>query len=114
MSEKLWEQIEIEFLKQICHCKGAIEVNDLKCIFGERYNLSTYLFNSIINILVEKQYIIIEKITKLDDTESKLAFITEKGVEILCEKEMISAKKVIANRMTYELKCDGYSSFSEW
>ena len=80
MSEKFWKQMEIDFLKQICHYKGAIEVNILNCIMREIYNLST----------------------------------TEKGAEILCEKKIISAKKVITDRMTYELKCDGYSSFSEW
>lgn len=114
MSEKLWKQMEIDFLKQICNYKGAIEVNILNCIMREIYNLSTYQIDTNIRALVDKQYIIIEKIRKLDGTESKVAFVTEKGAEILCEKKIISAKKVITNRMTYELKCDGYSSFSEW
>ena len=57
MSEKLWKQMEIDFLKQICHYKGAIEVNILNCIMREIYNLSTCRIDTNIRALVDKQYI---------------------------------------------------------
>ena len=55
-----------------------------------------------------------EKIRKLDNTEEEVIFITYKGLEKLSEKKNFSVKKMLKNQVTYELKCEGYKTYSDW
>ena len=114
MSEKLWKDIEIDFLNQICVNKGAIGVNDLQSILETAYGLKEYLFNKILDDVTEKEYCIVEKIKKLKGVEEDIVFITYKGLEGLSEKKKIDVKKVMKNQVAYELKCEGCTSYSEW
>lgn len=114
MDENLWKQIEIEFLDMLYKQKGAIEVNMLQHIFKVTYEIEQHLFNMILNKAVENEYCIIEKINNLNGTEEDIVFLKSAGLERLAKKRKLSTKKILKNKMTYELKCDGYSSFSEW
>lgn len=68
MSGKIWHDIEIDFLKQIYQHKGAIGVNDLLHILKSSYCIKEDLYNKILGMVTQKEYCIIEKIRKLDDT----------------------------------------------
>lgn len=114
MDENLWKQIEIEFLDMLYKQKGAIEVYALQQIFKVTYEIDQSLFDRILNKAVENEYCIIEKIKKLNGTEEDIVFLKSAGVERLAKKRKLSIKKILKNKMTYELKCDGCSSFSEW
>lgn len=114
MCGKLFKEIEIDFLNQLYLHKGAIGSSNLFYIFEESYGLKQDSFNRILNRLVEKEYCIIERIKKLDGSEDDIVFVTEKGLAGLAKKKKIDMKKVLVNRMSYELKCEGCVSFSEW
>lgn len=114
MDENLWKQIEIEFLNMLYKQKGAIEVNMLQHIFKVTYEIDQRLFNMILNKAVENEYCVIEKIKNLNDTEEDIVFLKSIGLDRLAKKRKLSLKKILKNKMTYELKCDGCSSFSEW
>lgn len=114
MNEKLWEQIEIELLDMLYKQKGATEVTSLQHMFEITYEIEQSLFDMSLNKAVEKEYCIIEKIKKLNGTEESIVFLKSVGLERLAKKHKLSIKKILKNKMTYELKCEGCSSFSEW
>lgn len=114
MNEKLWEQIEIELLDMLYKQKGAIEVTLLQHMFEMTYEIEQSLFDMSLNKAVEKEYCIIEKIKKLNGIEENIVFLKAVGLERLAKKHKLSIKKILKNKMTYELKCEGCSSFSEW
>ncbi len=114
MSEKLWNDIENDFLNQLYVRKGAIEVNVLQSTLGTSYGLQKDLFCKIIDRTIQKEYCISEKIRKLDDTETDVVFITYKGLEQLADKKKISSKNILKDRIAYELKCEGYSTYADW
>lgn len=114
MGEKIWKEIEISILKQIYACKGGVEKNNLFIVLKKRYGISEKIFNELLHKLVEYGDCKIEKICRLNKEEIEVVFVTFKGVETLGEKEDISAKKVLSNKIAYELKCEGCASYSEW
>ena len=114
MSEKLLYEIEMAFLKQIYEHKGAIGVNELLHVFQSSYGLKEDMFNRILGVVMQQEYCIIEKIRKLDNTEEEVIFITYKGLEKLSEKKNFSVNKMLKNQVAYELKCEGYKTFSDW
>lgn len=114
MSKKIWKAIEISILKQIYACKGGVEQSNLFILLEKRYGISEKIFSDILHKLVEHGDCIIEKIIKLNKEEIDVVFVTLKGVETLGEKEDISVKKVLSNKIAYELKCEGYASYAEW
>lgn len=114
MGEKLWEEIEFSILNQLYQNNGGMKIEDLKNILVACYGMSEFLLDDIINRLVEKGNCKIEKIIILDGSEKDIIFITSDGMERLTEKKKISAKKILSNKLTYELKCEGYESYSEW
>lgn len=114
MSEKLWREMELGFLNQLYIHKGAVGINDLRQILDDVYEMKVDLFNRILSRVIEKEYCITEKIRKLDNTEEDIAFITSAGLDRLAKKKKISIKKIIANNVTYDMKCEGCETFSEW
>lgn len=114
MSEKLWRDIEIDFLKLIYEYKGAVGVDDLFHILESIYELKEDLFKRILERVTQKEYCIIERIRKLDDTEEEVVFVTYKGLEELSEEKDLSVKKILKNQIAYELKCEGYKTYSDW
>lgn len=114
MSEKIWNDIEVDFLNKIYNYKGAVGVDDLFCMLKSNYGLKGDLFNKILGTVTQKEYCIIEKIRKLDNTEGEVIFITYKGLEKLSEKKNFSVKKTLKNQVAYELKCEGYKTYSDW
>ena len=114
MSEKLLYEIEMAFLKQIYEHKGAIGVNELLHIFQSSYGLKEDIFNRILGVVMQKEYCIIEKIRKLDNTEEEVIFVTYKGLEKFLEKKKFSVKNLLKNKIAYELKCEGYKTYSDW
>lgn len=114
MGEKLWEQIEIDFLHQIYVQKSASEVGYLLRIAELSYGLSADMSEKILDRLLEKEYCVIEHIRKLDDTEEDIVFLTLSGVEKIVEAKDISVKEIFAKQIAYELKCMGCASYSEW
>lgn len=114
MSEKLWNDIENAFLNQLYVRKGAVEVNVLQSTLGTSYGLQKDLFCKILDCTIQKEYCISEKIRKLDDAETDVVFITYKGLEELADKKKISSKKILKDRIAYELKCEGYSTYADW
>ena len=67
----------------------------------------------MLNKAVENEYCIIEKINNLNGTEEDIVFLKSAGLERLAIKRKLSTKKILKNKMTYEVKCDGCPSFSE-
>ena len=114
MSEKMWKDIEIVFLKQMYIHKGAMEVCNLLHILEADYGLKEDLFHKILEKVTEKEYCVVEKIRKLDNTEGNIVFVTYKGLERLSEEKRIYIKKILMNQSAYELKCEGYTTYSEW
>ena len=114
MSEKLWCDIEIDFLKLIYEYKGAVGVDDLLHILESIYELKEDLFKKILERVTQKEYCIIERIRKLDDTEEEVVFVTYKGLVKLSEEKDLSVKKILKNQIAYELKCEGYKTYSDW
>ena len=114
MSEKLLYEIEMAFLKQIYEHKGAIGVNELLHIFQSSYGLKEDIFNRILGVVMQQEYCIIEKIRKLDNTEEEVIFVTYKGLEKFLEKKKFSVKNLLKNKIAYELKCEGYKTYSDW
>lgn len=114
MSEKLLYEIEMAFLKQIYEHKGAIGVNELLHVFQSSYGLKEDMFNRILGVVMQKEYCIIEKIRKLDNTEEEVIFVTYKGLEKFLEKKKFSVKNLLKNKIAYELKCEGYKTYSDW
>ena len=114
MSEKIWNDIEVDFLNKIYNYKGAVGVDDLFHMLKSNYGLKGDLFNKILGTVTQKEYCIIEKIRKLDNTEEEVIFITYKGLEKLSEKRNFSIKKMLKNQVAYELKCEGYKTYSDW
>lgn len=106
--------MELGFLNQLYIHKGAVGINDLRQILDDVYEMKEDLFNRILSRVIEKEYCITEKIRKLDDTEEDIAFITSAGLDRLAKKKKISIKKIIANKVTYDMKCEGCETFSEW
>lgn len=114
MSEKLWSVIERDFLNQIYVHKGAIGVGNLFHILKSGYGLKEDLFNKILERVTEKEYCIVERIRKLDDAEDNIVFVTYKGLEKLSEEKKLYVKQILKNQVAYELKCEGYKTYSEW
>lgn len=114
MSEKLLYEIEMAFLKQIYEHKGAIGVNELLHVFQSSYGLKEDMFNRILGVVMQKEYCIIEKIRKLDNTEEEVIFVTYKGLGKFLEKKKFSVKNLLKNKIAYELKCEGYKTYSDW
>ena len=63
---------------------------------------------------MQQEYCIIEKIRKLDNTEEEVIFVTYKGLEKFLEKKKFSVKNLLKNKIAYELKCEGYKTYSDW
>ena len=114
MSTKLRNKIEIVFLNQIYVHKGAIEVRKLLRILESDYSLKEDLFNKILETVTQKEYCTVEKIRKLDDTEEEVVFVTYKGLERLSKEKNLSVKKVLKKQIAYEIKCEGYATYSDW
>lgn len=114
MGEKLWKEIELRILNQIYENKGGMRVCDLFSVLEAGYGLSEELFDEILERLVENGDCKKENVFILNNTEMEVVFITSKGVECLGEKKDISIKKILANKITYELKCEGCATYSEW
>lgn len=64
MSEKMWKDIEIVFLKQMYIHKGAMEVCNLLHILEADYGLKEDLFHKILEKVTEKEYCVVEKHNK--------------------------------------------------
>lgn len=114
MSDIFWKELGHDFLKQIYLHKGGVEVEILRGVITATYELSEDLFNGVLERLVEKGYCVVESIKKLNASTEKVVFITMKGLEQLATKRKISIKKVLANKISYEMKCEGCGSFSVW
>ena len=114
MSDFLGKEIGYDLLKQIYLHKGGVEVEILRGIINATYELSEDLFNGVLEGLVDKEYCVVESIKKLNNSTEKVVFITMKGLEQLEKKRKVSMKTVLANKISYEMKCEGCASFSEW
>ena len=82
MSEKIWNDIEVDFLNKIYNYKGAVGVDDLFHMLKSSYGLKGDLFNKILGTVTQKEYCIIEKIRKLDNTVECVKKLKRKRLRI--------------------------------
>ena len=66
MSEKIRNNIEVDFLNKIYNYKGAVGVDDLFHMLKSNYGLKGDLFNKILGTVTQKEYCINEKIRKME------------------------------------------------
>lgn len=114
MGKKMWEQMETEFLHRIYAQGSAVGTDLLLRVVESSYGMRTDMSEKILDRLLEKEYCVVERIRKLNDTEEDIIFLTLRGVEKLVEENDIPVMKIFAKQIAYELKCMGCASYSEW
>lgn len=114
MSERAMDEIKSNILEQIYNHNGGIELKVLFGILESSYGISEKTFNNIVSQLVEDNICIIERIVNLDKDEVTIIFMTSKGLERLEETKKIDVKQIFTKKLTYEMKCEGCKSYSEW
>lgn len=114
MSERAMDEIKLNILEQIYNHNGGIELKVLFGILETSYGISEKTFNNIASQLVADNNCVIERIMNLDKDEVNIIFMTSKGLERLEETKKIDIKQIFAKKLTYEMKCEGCKSYSEW
>ena len=105
MNEKIWNDIEVDFLNKIYNYKGAVGVDDLFHMLKSSYGLKGDLFNKILGMIMQKEYCIIEKIRKLDNAEEEIIFVFEqvylkfKLSDLFNEKMKSNLDQIIKSRL---------------
>lgn len=61
MSEKIWNDIEVDFLNKIYNYKGAVGVDDLFHMLKSNYGLKGDLFNKILGTVTQKSTVLLKK-----------------------------------------------------
>lgn len=114
MSERAMDEIKSNILEQIYNHNGGIELKVLFGILETSYGISEKTFDNIASQLVADNICIIERIVNLDKDEVTIIFMTSKGLERLEETKKIDVKQIFTKKLTYEMKCEGCKSYSEW
>ena len=110
MTKSAKEKLQKQFLKELYKQRGCMELSSLVNNF---YGMNEeQLLDDIIKDLVEQKACVVEKISESKEENHELIFITTYGLAGIKKAEDMSNWTV--GNLTYERRCHGYSSVSEY